>query len=252
MKKITSMLLVLVLALSAFALTSCFDNTPEVDVNAKSEGVMTYAQYAAAELNSEVVIEAYVQDAQGWWAGKTGTGVITVYTADKDGAYFIYEMACSEADAAKLVPGTKIRVTGYKKAWSGEVEVMDGTFEFVNDGITYIAPAFDATSLLGTDDLINHQNQYVALNNLKVVAANENGDAFMYNWNGSGSRGSDIYFKVESNGQVYTLVIESYLRGQDTAVYQAAEALKVGDTINVKGFLYWYEGVQPHITSIEK
>ena len=39
-------------------------------------------------------------------------------------------------------------------------------------------------------------------------------------------------------------------RGADTDVYQAVEALNVGDTIDVAGFLYWYQGANPHITSV--
>ena len=26
--------------------------------------------------------------------------------------------------------------------------------------------------------------------------------------------------------------------------------LKIGDTVDMEGFLYWYEGVNPHITSV--
>ena len=40
-------------------------STEEPDV--KSEGVMTYDEYVDAELDSEVVIEAYVQAKQSWW-----------------------------------------------------------------------------------------------------------------------------------------------------------------------------------------
>ena len=35
-----------------------------------------------------------------------------------------------------------------------------------------------------------------------------------------------------------------------TEVYDAVEALKVGDVIDLEGFLYWYNGAQPHITSV--
>ncbi|MBR3689471.1 MAG: hypothetical protein IKL85_10410, partial [Lentisphaeria bacterium] len=87
---------------------------------------------------------------------------VTVYTQDQDGAYFLYELACSEEDAAKLVPGTKIKVTGYKGQWAGEVEVMDGTFEFVEGGDTFIAEALDVTDLLASEDLIAHQNELVS------------------------------------------------------------------------------------------
>ena len=104
--------------------------------------VMSYEEYMAAELDSNVVIEAYVQAKQSWWEDKA-----TLYTQDQDGAYFVYNVACSEEDYEKLVPGTKIRVNGYKAEWSGEVEIMDGTFEFVEDGDTFLAEAFDATEL---------------------------------------------------------------------------------------------------------
>ena len=70
----------------------------------KSEGVMTYQEYMDADLDSEVTVETYVQAKQSWWEDKA-----TVYTQDKDGAYFVYNMACSEEDYDKLVPGTKIK-----------------------------------------------------------------------------------------------------------------------------------------------
>ena len=93
----------------------------------KCEGVMTYQEYMDADLDSEVTVETYVQAKQSWWEDKA-----TVYTQDKDGAYFVYNMACSEEDYDKLVPGTKIKVTGYKAEWSGEVEITDATFEIVD------------------------------------------------------------------------------------------------------------------------
>lgn len=209
------------------------------------ETVMSYADYVAAELESPVVIEAYVQAHQSWWDNK-----ITVYAADEDGAYFIYNMTCSEEDSAKLVPGTKIKVTGYKTEWSGEVEIAEGaTFE-IEDG-SYIAEATDVTDLLGTDDLINYQNQFVSFKGMTVEESG-GGAAFLYNWDGSGSAdsNSDLYFNVSLNGQTYTFTVESYLCDNTTDVYKTVEGLKVGDVIDMEGFLYWYNGVNPHITNV--
>ena len=240
MKKLFALCLALTLV---FSLAGCGSNAAS-DTDAKSEGVMTYAEYAAAELDSQVVIETYVQAKQSWWDNKA-----TLYTQDKDGAYFIYNMTCSEEDYAKLVPGTKIKVTGYKAEWAGEIEIAEGaTFE-IEDG-SYIAEATDVTSLLGTDELINHQNEFVSFKGMTVEAANDNGDAFMYNWDGSGEDGNDLYFKVSLNGQTYTFTVESYLCDNTTDVYAAVKNLKVGDTVDMEGFLYWYEGVNPHITSV--
>ena len=44
--------------------------------------------------------------------------------------------------------------------------------------------------------------------------------------------------------------MESYLCGAGTEVYEAVKALNVGDVIDIEGFLYWYEGAQPHVTSV--
>ena len=212
----------------------------------KSEGVMTYEEYAAAELDTEVVVETYVQAKQSWWEDKA-----TVYTQDKDGAYFLYELACSEEDYAKLVPGTKIKVTGYKGEWAGEVEIMDGTFEILEG--SYIAEAEDVTALLASEELINHQNKFVTSKGMTVEASKDaegNDVAFLYNWDGSGEDGNDLYFNVSLDGQTYTFTVESYLCDNTTDVYAAVKNLQIGDVVDMEGFLYWYEGVNPHITSL--
>ena len=245
MKKITALLLTFVLA---FACMACGSNeAANNDADVKSEGVMTYAEYAAAALDTEVVVETYVQAKQSWWENKA-----TIYTQDKDGAYFIYEMACSEEDYAKLTPGTKIKVTGYKGEWAGEVEIMDATFEIMEGN--YVAAAEDMTALLGKDELINHQNKFVSFKGMTVEAAGKDANgkdvAFLYNWDGSGEDGNDLYFNASVNGQTYTFTVESYLCDKTTDVYAAVKNLKIGDTIDMEGFLYWYEGVNPHITSV--
>lgn len=238
MKK--GLVLGLVLAMAVGCLTACGGKN---NADAKGEGVMTYAEYAAAPLDSEVTIETYVQAHQSWW-----DNTVTMYTQDKEGGYFIYNCACSEEDAAKLVPGTKIKVTGYKSEWSGEVEITDGTFE-IEEG-SYIAPAEDVTALLGTDSLADHQNKFITCKGMTVEAANDNGDAFMYGWDGSGEEGSDLYFSLSSGGNTYSFTVESYLCDASTEVYQAVKNLQVGDTVDVEGFLYWYEGSQPHVTKV--
>lgn len=218
----------------------------EAVADEKSEGVMTYEEYAAAEVDTEVTIEAYVQAKQSWWEDKA-----TVYTQDEDGAYFLYDMACSEEDYEKLVQGTKIRVNGYKAEWAGEVEIVDATFEII-DG-SYVAPVLNVTDLLGTDELINHQNQYVAFTGMTVEASTDaegNEVTFLYNWDGSGQDGNDLYFNVSKDGETYTFTVESYLCDNTTDVYAAVKALEIGDVIDMEGFLYWYEGVNPHITVV--
>ncbi len=206
--------------------------TEEV-ADVKGEGVMTYAEFVAAELDTAVVVETYVQGKQSWWDNKA-----TVYTQDKDGGYFLYEMACSEEDFAKLTVGTKIKVSGFKAEWSGEVEIIDATFEILEGN--YVAEALDATALLGTDDLIKHQNEVVLFKGMTVEAITYKND----------EPGDDIYVILSKDGASYDFCVERYLTGPDTDLYKAVGELKVGDVIDVEGFLYWYEGANTHITAV--
>ena len=108
--------------------------------------------------------------------------------------------------------------------------------------------------MVGTDDLSNYQEQFVQFNGLTVEAAGQDEDgndvAFLYSYDGSGSEGDDLYFNASYNGETYTFTIESYLCDSTTEVYSAVKALEIGQTVNMEGFLYWYEGVNPHITSV--
>lgn len=228
-------------------------NEPKDDPAVKSEGVMTHAEYVAAGVNAEVTIEAYVQAKQGWWE-QDGQGKATIYLQDTVGGYFVYNLHCTQEQYNKMTVGTKLKIKGFTTEYAGEYEIdgTDATFEILEGN--YVADALDATNLLANEDLIKYQNMKVSFKGAIVVASTIKDDpneyAFLYNWNGAGQAGSDLYFNVSINNKTYTFCVESYLCGDGTAVYEAVEALKIGDVIDMEGFLYWYNGAQPHITSV--
>lgn len=268
MKNLKKLAMVLMSMLLVFALIGCGDDkapeqpaetpadapaeqpveTPAEEPAEKPEdaAVMSYDEFMAAELDTPVTVETYVQAKQSWWE-KDGKGVATLYTQNEDGAYFLYNAACSKEDYDKLAVGTKILVNGFKAEWSGEVEIVDATIEIV-DG-SYVAEPVDLTENFGSEDLIKNQNQLVAFKGLTVADKGE-GAAFVYNYDGSGSDGDDLYFDVTLGDKTVTFVVESYLCDKDSDVYNAVKNLKVGDTIDVEGFMYWYEGPQLHTTSV--
>ena len=202
--------------------------------------VMTYAEYAAAELDTPVVIDCYVQANQGWWFDSdAGHGKLTVYAADADGAYFLYELNVAEEDAAKFTPGTKIRVTGYKGMWDGQVEVMDGTYEFV-EGDTYVAEPIDGNALLGSADMINYMNQLASFKGMTLESKTYKNDG-----------GDDIWLSFSNNGVSCSFTVEVYLTGTDSDVYTTVDAMEIGDVADIEAFLYWYQDAADcHIISI--
>ena len=166
--------------------------------------VMTHAEFVAAEADAPVAIEAYVQDAQGWWEN-----AITIYAQDKDGGgYFLYNTVCSEEDSAKIVPGTKIRVTGSKTIWGGLHEIMEGEMEILADADTYTAEPVDLTEKLGTDELVDYQNALVSFKGLTI-------DKIEYR---NGEPGDDIYITASLNGNAYSFCVEVYLTGTESDV----------------------------------
>ena len=233
MKKIICLLVLACLAITMVACQDPVDPTPE------EPNAMTWSEYIAAELDSEVVIEAYVQAKQAWWFNsEKNTGLGTFYLQDENGGYFLYEMPCTEEEYNSLTVGTKIRVTGYKAEWAGEVEIIDATFEIIEGN--YVAEPVVVTSLLGTDELVNYQNMLVKFEGVTVVSISYKNDQV----------GNDIYVKVSYNGAEYDFCVESYLTGPETKIYLTVGTLVPGNVIDVTGFAYWYNGINTHITGV--
>lgn len=248
MKKILAIILALTFVL---AFVACGEQKKPEFKDEKSEGVMTYDEFAAAALESKVTIEGYVQAKQVY---SEQYGNTSLYLQDTKGAYFVYRLACTAEEYAKFTEGAKVKIVGYKAEWSGEVEIVDVESFTVDASVKYTAPVLDATALLGTDDLIKHQNEKVAFKGLTVAAstgADGNEVAYLYKWNGTGAEGDDLYFNVTLGETTFQFLVESDLCNADTDVYKAVKNLKIGDKIDLEGFLYWYNGANPHITSVK-
>ena len=210
----------------------------------KSEGVMTYGEYTAAPLTGEVVVETFIQAKQALVEGRA-----SLYTQDPDGGYFLYAAPMTQEEYDQLEPGMKIRVSGTKSEYSRETEILDADIEIL-DG-TWLAEPVDVTDLLSSKELIHYQNRLVTFTGMKVEpAAEDSKEAFLYKWDGSGKEGDDLYFNVSADGAVYQFTVETMLCDQTTDIYKAVQNLKIGDVVDMEGYLYWYLGPSPHIISL--
>ena len=249
MKSVLSLLcaLVLILALTACAGTNTSSATSTQTPSFSAKPILTsHEDFVAAELGTTVTVEAFIQAKQAWHEGKA-----SFYTQTEDGAYFIYEMACTQEEYDALTIGTGLHITGKKSVWSGELEITEATFTTFE--YSFVADPRDVTNQVGSDDLIDYQNERVSFRGMTIVAqtgADGQPAAFLYQWDGKGTQGDDLYFKAAVNDQILTFTVESSLCGADTDVYKAVEALKVGDVVDLEGFLYWYDGPNPHVTAL--
>ena len=196
--------------------------------------VMTHEEFMAAELDSQVTVDTYVQAKQGWWEDAA-----IFYTQAEDGAYLLYKMGCTEEEYNALTEGTKIRVTGYKADFKGEVEIADATFEIL-DG-SFVAEPVDLTESWADEAaLLAHQNEKVAFKGLTV-------EKIEYK---NGEPGDDIYVTLGLDGTSLNFCVEVYLTGTDSDVYTAVGELKEGDVVDVEAYMYWYDGPNAHLTSV--
>jgi len=245
MKKLLVVLLSLVMVLT---MAGC----SKVNPNKKADGVMSYAEYVAAKVDDKVVIEGFVVASQSYWNGAT------LYVADGDGAYFIYNGQISEEDWKKLgitagekynglaKEGVKVHVEGFKTEWSGEVEIVDAVVTVIDTEDKYLPKATVVDNAKSAQWLELYANQYVSIKEAKVTKA------ALYKGDGSGEAGQnvDLYINFEIAGNAFTFCVESYLMNEGTDVYNAALNLKVGDVVTLTGFMFAYNGPQMHITSI--
>lgn len=210
--------------------------------------VMSYDEFMQADLDSPVTVETYVQAKQAWIKDAAAANL---YTQNEEGAYFIYKLPMTKEEYKKLKEGQKIRVSGRKHQWLGNIEIAEATYETL-DG-SYIAEAQDVTALLGTDDLAEYKNRKVCFKNLKSVDFEDPGGdmlRYAYGPDGNGDQGDDLYFCGEKEDGTYTFVVESRLFDSKTGLYKAVEELEEDCIMDLEGFLYWEKGALPHITKV--
>lgn len=244
MKKLLTVLLGVLMVLSLAGCGSKEEAPVEDLTEPCPTAANTYADFVAAANDTELELLMSVQDHESWWDGK-----VTVYAQDDEGGYLCYDMAADEATANAMVPGTLIRVKGYKAEWSGELELADATCEIIAGGCDgKIYDAEDVTTLIGNnEELAKHMNKKALFKNLTVVSQS-------YNWDGSGTRDdSDIYlYLTDANGVNITFTVRRYLTDNTTDVFKAVEALQPGDVVDLTAYLYWYEEPQARIIEVVK
>ena len=250
MKKLTAILLVLVMMLGIAACTPT-ENPAESTPETPASTAMTHAEYLAATEDEAVEVECYVQATQSWY-----NNAIKIYAQDKTGGYIGYDIPCTQEQAAKLVPGTKINIKGYKTFWDGlpEIGSDDAVLTILEGADTYIAEAEDMTALLGKIELIDKVGMLAAFKGLTIASITYKNDA----------PGDDIYVDVTLGDNTYSFCVERYLTDPDTEVYKAFADLKAGDKVDIEGFVYWLDadvepgvisenpaGINTHITSVK-
>ena len=210
------------------------------------ERIMTYTEFLAADMDQPVTVESYLQEKQIW-----SDGSADLFLQDEEGAYYVHHLTCTLEDYEALNPGQKMRLSGYKSVFSGELQLADSRFSMLNG--TFTAEPFDVTDIYGSDELYQYLNRRVLFCGLTIEPMFDGTSSFYYGWDNTGSmeKGSDLYFTASCSGAESSFVVKAQLRGTDSDTYRAVQNLRIGDTVDLEGIMFWYNGPQPLVTSVK-
>ncbi|MBQ8528244.1 MAG: hypothetical protein IJ459_00755 [Clostridia bacterium] len=212
-------------------------------------GETTADEYEDSEDGDYVVINTYIQGKEAW-REVDGVGVASFYT-QYDYGCFLHNVEMTKEEYDKLKVGDNVMVYGHKVTVDGQPTVADAKIRLVSRAYRTYEP-IDVSDLVGSEQIVKRRDIKVCFDDVIIVAANDEGAAFLYGPDGTGKHGDDIYFKAAVNigkkSIVYTFVINAELVGSESDEYQLAEQLEVGTVLDLEGFLNWSgDEPLPHI-----
>lgn len=220
--------------------------TAENDTEKNEEQpIMSFSDFLIADEDSPVTAEGYIQAKDAWHEG-----FCSVYVQNEEGAYYLERLHCSQDEYQSLHVGRKIRISGYKSHWNDSLEISDATFQ-VLDG-EWFAKAIDATEMIGTDELILHQNEKAFFRNMTIEAMPDGYSVFYYGWDNTKQNVEDaeIFFRASSDDMICDFTIKPSFCQKEQEILQILKSLHVGDTVDLTGYLRFYNGALPRIVEI--
>lgn len=212
---------------------------------ASGASVSDYTQFLADDGLNPVTIESFLQLKLDWEEGHT-----SLYLQDDTGAYYVYRLACTQEEYEALLPGQKLRVTGYKTEFSGEPELTDATFSVLEG--TFLAEPVAVPDSVDADGLYRYVNHKITLRGFRIDPMFDGRSAFFYGWDNSGSaeEGSDLYFTVSGSGFSCQAVVKTQMQTPEAEVYRTVQSLQLYDRVELSGILTWYNGPQLLVTAV--
>ncbi|MBO5711914.1 MAG: hypothetical protein J6R47_03660 [Acholeplasmatales bacterium] len=217
-----------------------------------------YETFMSTEDGEEVEVYGFIISRTTFWNGTN----INLAGSQAGEGYYVYEYGCTQEKYYQLPvdlenPGY-VRVTGTKASYAGMQEIVDATVEVVETDKVYsplkledfaaINEKVMSSVFYGDFEVV----QFTTTDSNVTVA--ENG---AYGYKGDNPT-DDLYFDVkDANGNILKCCIETYLDydsigGVDykTNLYNTILGLQIGDKVSLQGFMYWWNGANPHIIQV--
>lgn len=191
----------------------------------------TFAEYAAAEKDSAVVVKGLIS---GIIAKSKGATNNCLYVNDAtEGGYYVYQLAKDPVTELNLAVGMEVRVTGVKDNYNGTLEIKNAEVEVLNQTPVAVAAAdftqkFIAAENTKAPELVGPQAQLVTIKGATLTSKGDNG---YYNFT---LEGKSTYVRISSSTCPLT-------KAEQTA-FEKAFTDHIGYTADITGVICVYGG----------
>ena len=195
--------------------------------------VFTYAEYAAAEDDTALVVEGIVT---GIFSKSNGSSANGLYMQDlnNEGGYYVYGMTQDPAADLGIKVGMTVIATGVKDTYNGTYEVVNATVEISDATVKTVTPVdyteiFSSAADLTADALVGKQSMLVTIKGVEITGQDTANGYFKFKMGDK-----ETYVRISSSNNCITKdEIDTFKAGHtEHAVWNA----------NVTGIVSLYSG----------
>ena len=197
--------------------------------------VFTYAEYAAAEDDTVVVVKGIVTGIFSKSNGSSGNGVY-IQDENNEGGYYVYGLVDGKDPSADLGVkiGMTVEATGAKDTYNGMYEVVNASIEILDSTIKTVAPvdyteAFANAEKLSDAALVDRQAMLVTVKGVEITGQETASGYYKF-----ALGGKEAYVRISSSNNCIT-------KDEQTAFINA-HTEHFGYTADVTGIVSLYSG----------
>jgi len=164
--------------------------------------VFSYAEYAAAEDDSTVVVKGIVI---GIISKSAGSSSNSLYLQDEnnEGGYYVYNLAEEPADLG-IKHGMTVEITGVKDTYNGTYEIINASVEILDSNIKEVAPvdyteAFANAEALTDAALVERQSMLVTVKGVEITGQDAASGYYKFKLGGK-----ETYVRISSSNNCIT------------------------------------------------
>ena len=195
--------------------------------------LFTYAEYAAAEDGSAVVVEGTVI---GIFSKSNGSSSNGLYMQDpnNEGGYYVYGMDKDPSADLGIKLGMTVSATGEKDTYNGTYEIINATVTVTDSAVKDVAPVdyteiFTNASALTDAALVERQSMLVTIKGVEITGQDEASGYFKFKLGDK-----ETYVRISSSNNCITK--------DEIAAFKAGHTEHAVWSANVTGIVSLYSG----------